>query len=787
VYTVDDGTAPVQGTIHMSVVGDAVTPGTVFFSAQDNPSELNPDLYAVGPNGVVSAHPISAPDGSLAGIDGGYYQFGGNLYFNASSAATGVALFRLDSTGVATAVGDGAGGYFGDPSDDANFTEFDGSLYFRAISPTAGDQVVRLNEDGSSETIVIQAGGQSSQAAENGGFTAFDGGLWFSALTGGHAGADLIRLESNGSFADISTRASGNEAFGSFSGEDGGFVAFNNALYFNSYSDTLGDTLFRVDAGSTTPVAVDSTGSELAHLFSGTNSAFHIFNGSLWFNEFSFSVGDDTLFQLDTSGALTPFTFNGEALNGAGALGGFVDFAGSSYFVASTNSDGAELFALDASGDITRITDTIGDSFDGNLVSGFAVFDGALYFDAYNGVGLGDDLFKLDSLGNLTAVDLGSGTGTGSTTHAGIDGGFQVANDSLYFSAYTPNGNELVRLDADGTVTAYDLNPGAGENSFAGQNGGFGVFPAVVHDGTSGDDILVGGRFGETLNGNDGNDVLYGRHGNDTIHGGTGNDSIRPGPGADRVYGEDDNDVFIFHASLRSSDIIDGGAGRDTLSLDGDYSLGLTFLADTITAIETIVLHAGFSYRLVVNDANVAAGESLKVDGSHLLPGDSLLFGGSAEQDGVFHVIGGAGGDNLKGGSGRDILRGGDGNDILRGGQGGDILVGDAGADIFVYTAVEDSPSAAFDSINDFDASTDTIDLWFQVTGIDAPQTGSLNNLANKFDAAHLLVHHAALATIGSHAFLVVEANGVAGYQAGQDLVIKVDGMTGALNTGNFI
>jgi hypothetical protein len=59
--------------------------------------------------------------------------------------------------------------------------------------------------------------------------------------------------------------------------------------------------------------------------------------------------------------------------------------------------------------------------------------------------------------------------------------------------------------------------------------------------------------------------------------------------------------------------------------------------------------------------------------------------------------------------------------------------------------------------------------------------------IASVFDAGHLGAYHAALATIGAHTYLLVDANGVAGYQSGQDFVIRVDGMSGTLDTGDFV
>jgi hypothetical protein len=43
--------------------------------------------------------------------------------------------------------------------------------------------------------------------------------------------------------------------------------------------------------------------------------------------------------------------------------------------------------------------------------------------------------------------------------------------------------------------------------------------------------------------------------------------------------------------------------------------------------------------------------------------------------------------------------------------------------------------------------------------------------------------------TLSGHAFLVVDANGVAGFQAGADYVMEINnpGIFGALSTANFI
>ncbi len=79
---------------------------------------------------------------------------------------------------------------------------------------------------------------------------------------------------------------------------------------------------------------------------------------------------------------------------------------------------------------------------------------------------------------------------------------------------------------------------------------------------------------------------------------------------------------------------------------------------------------------------------------------------------------------------------------------------------------------------------SDAIDLWFQVAKIDsAVSGGALNSgqfdsdLAAAIGSGQLQSDHAVLFTPDSgdyvgETFLIVDANGIAGYQAGQDLVI---------------
>jgi Ca2+-binding RTX toxin-like protein len=305
----------------------------------------------------------------------------------------------------------------------------------------------------------------------------------------------------------------------------------------------------------------------------------------------------------------------------------------------------------------------------------------------------------------------------------------------------------------------------------------------------------------------DGSAVTQGRF---TIDGGAGNDHIVTGSqdnvlnlqegGNDVATGGAGNDTFNFDAAFTNADRIDGGAGSDTVWLNGDYSDGVIFQATTMTNVEKLNLTAGHSYNLTSNDATVAAGHALTVNGSALGTADSLHFNGTAETNGVFVLYGGAGNDTLIGGSGIDKLKGGDGADYLSGGPG---------RDTFIYTAVHQSLGSAngqpagsgFDTIAGLNAAMDKFDLWFRVTAIDSEITsGQLRqpffdtDLTAALGASQLPVHTAVLFTPSTgdyvgHTFLVVEGNGAAGYQAAGDLVFDITGATGLshLSTAMFI
>ena len=273
----------------------------------------------------------------------------------------------------------------------------------------------------------------------------------------------------------------------------------------------------------------------------------------------------------------------------------------------------------------------------------------------------------------------------------------------------------------------------------------------------SGNDTFTGSASADNFSGFAGNDTFnLTQGGNDTASGGTGNDTINMG------------------AALTAADKIDAGAGTDTVTLNGNYAAGVTFNATTLVNVEKLTLAAGHSYKLTTNNATVASGQTLTIDGSALSASSVLTFSGATETNGHFIIIGG---------------------------NGADVLTGGALSDTFTYTTAAQSTGVHYDTINGFNFSSDKFDIpggAGVITGINAKVTsGTLStasfdaNLTTAMSDGHLGAHHAVLftpttGTLHGQTFLVVDLNGVAGYQTGHDLVIRMNGATGTLAAGGF-
>jgi Ca2+-binding RTX toxin-like protein len=412
---------------------------------------------------------------------------------------------------------------------------------------------------------------------------------------------------------------------------------------------------------------------------------------------------------------------------------------------------------------LTSIGDRLNGDDGNNIITGTTGID---YFDLSQGGidsvsgGNGNDAFFFGAA--MTGADHIDG-GAGVNDQIGLQGDYTGGN-ALFLGPNTITGVEVISVlpGYSYVITSDDGNAGAGQTlTIYGTTLGAG--DALTFDGSAETD----GKF-----------MVYGGLGTDIITTGAGNDGIYFGRG-----GRFDP----------LTDHVNGGGGtNDQLALDGSYIV--TISGANVVNVEVLSLLDGTpaihaEYDVTLANDWTAAGQTHTVYGVTVR--DGFIVDGSAESDG--HLI-------VYGGKGDDTITTGAGNDKISGGPGADTLNGGLGADIFLYSAVSNSIGTSHDKIVGFDPTVDRIDLptGISVTGIDAAlNTGNVS--AGSFDAdltaalGALGAHHAITFTasggdLSGHIFEVVDTNGIAGYQAGQDMVIELQSPGGAItDTTPFI
>jgi hypothetical protein len=175
--------------------------------------------------------------------------------------------------------------------------------------------------------------------------------------------------------------------------------------------------------------------------------------------------------------------------------------------------------------------------------------------------------------------------------------------------------------------------------------------PGIGADGGPGDDWLAGGDSGDGLAGGTGRDTLYAGAGDDFLVGGGGRDALYGGAGSDEMRDGDGDG----RTARPDADLLDGGAGSDTVS------------------------YAGRTRPVSVDLANPGPVNGERGEGDRLIDIENLVGGKGADR-----LAGNAADNTIDGGGGRDRLIGRAGDDQLIGG-GGSISCG-AGLDSVTLT-----------------------------------------------------------------------------------------------------
>ena len=219
------------------------------------------------------------------------------------------------------------------------------------------------------------------------------------------------------------------------------------------------------------------------------------------------------------------------------------------------------------------------------------------------------------------------------------------------------------------------INGGSGIDRVQYSNLGIGVtvdldkrdeqFTGNSRDTITGVENLTGGRFDDTLYGDDQDNVIDGRNGNDTIRGRDGDDTIIGGGGDDELFGGNGIDTAQYNTSTRV-----------VVDLPIDYAFVENEGTDTLIGFENITTGAGDDFVRGDEQNNVIrAGD-----------GDDILDG----KEGDDTLFGGAGEDEIRAGTGINTVWGGEGQDsVVFTGNFDDYLLSFAGTAIRVRDADE--------------------------------------------------------------------------------------------------
>ncbi len=194
--------------------------------------------------------------------------------------------------------------------------------------------------------------------------------------------------------------------------------------------------------------------------------------------------------------------------------------------------------------------------------------------------------------------------------------------------------------------------------------------------GTSANNLIYGYGSSDFVDGNSGNDVIFGGAGNDTLLGDLGVDTVYGGDGDDELWAGGDE--------VAAGEILDGGAGSNTLVVwDAKLQNATLSNLQTMWINDYVTLTAAqfAQFSSVNGDATIIAASA----GTYDISEKTVWYG-------VLNLQGSSGDDYLAGDGEGQTITGGAGNDALQGNGGADTLLGGDGDDDFL-TGFSESPT----------------------------------------------------------------------------------------------
>ena len=534
---------------------------------------------------------------------------------------------------------------------------------------------------GAGNDTITSGGGNDSISGGDGNDTIYDAPSTFASTDyiDGGAGTNTLSFTATGAVADAAfTRVSNVQKIASttgtalsltlgtyasaagvatITGSTGADSVTFASTFTNAISVDIGSTASNIDSidgsASTARLTVAATTAALGGAIdvlkggSGTSDVLNVAVDSATTFDASGITGFETINFTGTGS--TAIVFTADKLAVAAEKSVKVDASTLSNELASVTLDvGTSAGSLSIYGGAGNDAIVLTGSTGNNLVDGGAGNDSITSGTGMDNLigGAGNDTITFTSDGDLNASDTvagGAGTDTlaiAATTLTVVDSNFTNVT-----------GIETLTFSGTNAATTVTLGALAAASGIA----------TINTNGSGADAITVGSGFTNAL----------------TINMNTGSDLVSGSASSAAL-----NIVFDDADSLTSADTITGGTSTgDKLTLTLAGSANLT----RVSGIETVVLsEAANAYTITTADATVASGKTLTLDSSSRT--GTLNFQGSAETNGYFAVIGGAGDDTIVGGAKSDTLVGGAGADTITGGDGADVMTGGTGSDVFYYT-----------------------------------------------------------------------------------------------------
>lgn len=323
---------PAQMTYHNGItymVAEAPSGYEELFRSDGNSIEIAQDLMAATEDGFAS--------------NGGTAVFGGQLYFAATTAATGQELYRYSGNGSPELVGEIAVG----PTSSrvSHIFKWRNELYFSA--DTTGGDADLYKYDGTSITLVHSAHAAYDNFATLGNKLCMRTGTYQSGNGiefSWYNGTTFTTLDLVPGIANNGNQNSSNPY---------GFIKYNNELYFTAEVDK-GEELYKFDGNTVSLVAdinPDTTFDGLHYHSQPLDKTVH--NGLLYFSALPAANTGRELYSYDG----TNITMHAGPSTGMNPQG-VVEWNGKLYMGASTTAEGAELWSFDGS-NFTLVSDHV--------------------------------------------------------------------------------------------------------------------------------------------------------------------------------------------------------------------------------------------------------------------------------------------------------------------------------------------------------------------------------------------------------------------------------------------